>query len=101
MTKIADPKLSKEGERNFLWAKAHMGALTALEEKYAKSRPLDGVKIGVCLHLTKETSVLIDALLAAGAELKVAGANPLSTQDGIAAYIATRADVWAWRGETA
>ncbi|MDG6911169.1 MAG: adenosylhomocysteinase [Nitrososphaerota archaeon] len=99
--KVADQKLSVEGERNFLWAKAHMGALTSLEEKYAKSKPLEGVRIGVCLHVTKETSVLVDALLAAGAEVKLAAANPLSTQDDIAAYLSTRTDVWAWRGESA
>ncbi|MDG6914180.1 MAG: adenosylhomocysteinase [Nitrososphaerota archaeon] len=99
--RIADAKLSSEGERNFLWAKAHMGALTNLEEKYAKSRPLEGVRIGVCLHITKETSVLIDALLAAGAEVKLAAANPLSTQDDIAAYLSTRTEVWAWRGQSA
>ena len=100
MTKVADPKLSEAGERNFLWAKAHMGALTTLEEKYAKSRPLEGVRVGVCLHVTKETSVLIDALLEAGADVKLAGANPLSTQDDVAAYLATKADVWAWRRQT-
>jgi adenosylhomocysteinase len=100
MTKVADQKLSKDGERNFLWAKAHMGALTTLAEKYAKSRPLEGVRLGVCLHVTKETSVLIDALLGAGAEVKLAAANPLSTQDDIAAYLSTRTEVWAWRGES-
>ena len=99
--KVTDQKLSSEGERNFLWAKAHMGALTSLEEKYAKSKPLEGVRIGVCLHITKETSVLIDALLSAGAEVKLAAANPLSTQDDIAAYLSTRTEVWAWRGESA
>jgi adenosylhomocysteinase len=101
MTKVADEKLSGAGELNFLWAKAHMGALTRLREKYGKARPLEGVKVGVCLHITKETSVLIDALLATGADVKLAGANPLSTQDDIAAYLSTRTDVWAWRGQTA
>ncbi|MDG7007611.1 MAG: adenosylhomocysteinase [Nitrososphaerota archaeon] len=101
MTKVADPKLSRDGERNFLWAKAHMGALTTLAEKYAKSRPLEGVRLGVCLHVTKETSVLVDALLMAGADVKLAAANPLSTQDDIAAYLSTRTGVWAWRGESA
>ena len=99
--KVADQKLSGDGERNFLWAKAHMGALSSLAEKYAKSKPLEGVKIGVCLHVTKETSVLVDALLKAGADVKLAGANPLSTQDDIAAYLSTRTDVWAWRGQSA
>ena len=101
MTRVADPKLSRDGERNFLWAKAHMGALTTLAEKYGKSRPLEGVRLGVCLHVTKETSVLVDALLTAGADVKLAAANPLSTQDDIAAYLSTRTDVWAWRGESA
>ncbi len=101
MTKVADRSLSRAGEKNFLWAKAHMGALTTLAAKYSRSRPLEGVRLGVCLHVTKETSVLIDALLNAGADVKLAGANPLSTQDDIAAYLSTRTDVWAWRGETA
>ena len=100
MTKIADAGLAEAGEKNFLWAKAHMGALTTLAGKYSRSRPLEGVRLGVCLHVTKETSVLIDALLNAGADVKLSGANPLSTQDDIAAYLATRTAVWAWRGET-
>jgi len=101
MTKVADEKLSGDGERNFLWAKAHMGTLTKLAEKYGRSKPLEGVELGICLHVTKETSVLIDSLLLAGADVKLAGANPLSTQDDIAAYLSTRADVWAWRGQSA
>ncbi len=100
MSKIADPKLAEEGGKNFRWAKEHMNALTALVDKYAKKKPLEGVKLGVCLHVTKETSVLVDALLRAGADVKLAGANPLSTQDDIAAYLATKTDVWAWRGES-
>jgi len=100
MTKVADPTLSVSGEKNFLWAKAHMGALTTLAEKHSRSSPLEGVKLGVCLHVTKETAVLIDALLNAGAEVELSGANPLSTQDDIAAYLSTRTDVWAWRGQT-
>jgi adenosylhomocysteinase len=101
LTKVADQNLRREGERNFLWAKAHMGALTTLAQKYAKSKPLEGVRLGVCLHVTKETSVLVDALLLAGADVKLAGANPLSTQDDIAAYLSTRTEVWAWRGQSA
>ena len=100
MTKVADRKLARDGKRNFHWAKAHMGTLTTLAEKYAKSKPLEGVGLGVCLHVTKETSVLVDALLMAGADVKLAGANPLSTQDDIAAYLSERTDVWAWRGES-
>lgn len=98
--KIANPKLASEGEKNFNWARNHMVALTSLAERYAKSKPLEGTTVGVCLHVTKETSVLIDALLKAGADVKLAAANPLSTQDDVAAHLATRAEVWAWRGES-
>ena len=100
MTKVADQKLSRAGEKNFQWAKAHMGALTTLAKKYSRTKPLEGVSLGVCLHVTKETSVLIDAFLGAGAAVKLAGANPLSTQDDIAAYLSTRTEVWAWRGQS-
>ncbi len=101
MTRVADQNMAKDGERNFLWAKAHMSTLTSLADRYAKSRPLEGVRLGVCLHVTKETSVLVDSLLRAGADMKLAGANPLSTQDDVAAYLSTRTEVWAWRGQTA
>jgi len=100
MSKVADPKLADDGERNFRWAKEHMNALTSLAEKYVKKKPLEGLTLGVSLHVTKETSVLIDSLLRAGADVKLAAANPLSTQDDVAAYLATRTEVWAWRGET-
>lgn len=77
-----------------------MGALTVLAADSAKSKPLEGVRLGVCLHVTKETAVLVDSLVRAGAEVTLAAANPLSTQDDIAAYLATMADVYAWRGES-
>lgn len=101
MAKVADLGLADKGEANFVWARDHMPTLAKLKEKHAKSRPLEGVKVGVCLHITKETSVLIEALLSAGADVKLAAANPLSTQDDIAAFLATKTDVWAWRGESA
>ena len=100
MTKIADQELASDGERNFQWARAHMGALTTLAQKRSRGRPLEGVTLGVCLHVTKETSVLVDVLLNAGADVKLSGANPLSTQDDVAAYLSTRTEVWAWRGQS-
>jgi adenosylhomocysteinase len=101
MGKIADAKLAEDGKKNFLWARSHMSALTHIASKYEKSKPLEGTTVGVCLHTTKETSVLVDSLLLAGADVKLCAANPISTQDDIAAYLSTRTDVWAWRGETA
>jgi adenosylhomocysteinase len=99
--KIADSSLAEEGEKNFLWAKNHMIALNTLSEKYIKTKPFKGVTVGVCLHITKETSVLVDSLVKAGADVKLAAANPLSTQDDIAAYLSQEAEVWAWKGQTA
>lgn len=100
MSKISDSKLADAGKKNFEWAKKHMNALVKLADRHAEKKTLEGLRLGVCLHITKETSVLIDSLLRAGAELFVAAANPLSTSDDIAAYIATRAEIWAWKGET-
>lgn len=100
MSKIKDSSLAEEGKKHFEWAKRNMPALVKLSDKYEAEKPLKGLKIGVCLHITKETSVLIDSLFKAGAELFVAAANPLSTNDSVASYLATFAEVWAWRGET-
>ncbi len=101
MGKIADAKLRDEGEKNFLWAKGHMAALANLAARYSRDKPLKDKTIGVCLHVTKETSVLIDSLVLAGAEVKLAAANPLSTPDDIAAFLSNKAEVWAWRDESA
>src|SRR2546427_11881571 len=100
-SKIADPKLAGEGEKNFLWAKEHMGALTALTEKQVRKKPLEGLTVGVCLHVTKETSVLVDALLRTGADVKLAGGNPLSSQEAVAGYLGTRTDACGWPGASA
>jgi adenosylhomocysteinase len=100
MSRIFNPKLAGEGKRNFLWAKNYMGALAVVAEKYTKTRPLEALRDGVYLHVTKETSVLIDSLERAGANITLAAANPLSTQDDIAAYLATKVEVYARRGES-
>jgi len=89
------------GRLKIEWAESRMPVLMKLREEAKKTLPLKGMRIAGCLHVTKETSVLIDALLLAGADVKLAGANPLSTQDDIAAYLSTRTDVWAWRGQSA
>ena len=100
-SKIADPKLSVEGEKSFIWAYEHMPSLTRTIKKLENKKPLKGKKIAVCLHITKETSVLVIGLKRLGAEVYLAAANPLSTQDDIAAYLASQGvNVFAWRGES-
>jgi adenosylhomocysteinase len=89
-SKIADPSLAGKGELSYKWAYNHMPTLTAIIEREAPKKPLAGRRVGVCLHVTKETSVLVMGLKRLGAEVYLAAANPLSTQDDIAAYLASQ-----------
>ena len=86
--RVKDISLSLEGKRKIEWAQAHMPVLVAMGQKYEKTKPLKGVKISGCLHVTKETAVLIRTLKIAGAEISWCGCNPLSTQDDVAASLA-------------
>jgi adenosylhomocysteinase len=86
--RVKDITLSLEGKKKIEWAEAHMPVLVALGQRYEKIKPLTGVKISGCLHVTKETAVLIRTLKIAGAELSWCGCNPLSTQDDVAASLA-------------
>ncbi|MEM1994925.1 MAG: adenosylhomocysteinase [Nitrososphaerales archaeon] len=99
-SKIADPSLAKKGELSYNWAYNHMPTLTTIIEREVSKKPLFGRRVGVCLHVTKETSVLVMGLARLGAEVYLTAANPLSTQDDIAAYLASQGiNVYAWRGE--
>jgi adenosylhomocysteinase len=81
------------------WAESRMPVLMALREKYSKTKPLKGQRIAGCLHVTKETAVLVETLRAAGAEVSWSGCNPLSTQDEIAAALAKAGvSIYAWHG---
>src|SRR2546423_11013243 len=78
-----------------------MPVLRSIRERFARERPLDGVRVGACLHITAETANLVRALVAAGASVALAAANPLSTQDEIAAALGDLAEVHGRRGEDA
>src|SRR5919107_3477553 len=99
-SRIKDPTLAKEGKNRIDWAEAHMPVLVALRQKYEKTKPLEGIRVAGCLHVTKETGVLVRTLKAAGAQLSWCGCNPLSTQDDVAASIASTegVSVFAVRG---
>jgi adenosylhomocysteinase len=86
--RVKDVTLSREGKKRIDWAEAHMPVLVSLRQKFEKSKPLKGVRVTGCLHVTKETGVLVRTLKAAGAELSWCGCNPLSTQDDVAASLA-------------
>ena len=86
--RVKDIALADTGKKRIDWAESHMPVLNALRKKYESSQPLQGIKVGGCLHVTKETGVLVRTLKAAGAELSWCGCNPLSTQDDVAASLA-------------
>ncbi len=98
--KVKDPSLAPKGSLLIQWASMHMPVLNQIKERFQEEKPLADTAIGACLHVTKETGVLIQTLMAGGAEVALCGSNPLSTQDEVAAALAeTGADVYAWRGE--
>lgn len=97
--KIKDIALAEQGALKVRWAESRMPVMMALRERYAKEQPLKGMRIAGCLHVTKETAVLVKTLKAAGAQVAWSGCNPLSTQDDIAAaLVADGISVYAWHG---
>jgi len=98
--KVADLSLAEEGRLLIDWAESRMPVLTALRERYEKTKPLAGQRITGCLHVTKETAVLIRTLKAAGAQVAWSGCNPLSTNDAVAAALAEEGiGIYAWYGQ--
>ena len=99
--KVKDVGLADQGELLIEWARAHMPVLGLIHKRFEEEKPLEGVRLGACLHATKETAVLVRILEAGGAEVLLCGSNPLSTQDEVAAALATTGTkVFAWRGQT-
>jgi|TARA_B110000483_G_C18205018_1_gene547134 adenosylhomocysteinase len=99
--KVADISLADFGRREVTLAEAEMPALMTLREKYADQQPLAGAKILGCIHMTIQTAVLIETLVALGAEVRWSSCNIFSTQDHAAACIAAEGiAVYAWKGQT-
>ncbi len=97
--KVKDLSLAKQGRKKIDWAESRMPVLAMLREKYKKTKPFKGYKIAGCLHVTKETAVLVRTFIDAGAEVSWSGCNPLSTQDDVAAALAAEGvSIFAWNG---
>jgi adenosylhomocysteinase len=97
---VKDISLAKQGEERIEWARRHMPVLGLIKEEFTKKKPLKGVNVIACLHVTVETANLIDTLLAGGANVALTASNPLSTQDDVAAALAKKGvKVYAVRGE--
>src|SRR5919106_1505240 len=99
--KVADISLADWGRKEIAIAEKEMPGLMAIREKYAPGKPLAGVRVTGSLHMTIQTAVLIETLVALGAQVRWASCNIFSTQDHAAAAIAKRGiAVFAWKGES-
>jgi len=100
--KVKDLSLASKGRLQMEWALKHMPVLRQVRNRFGEERPLKGLMLGACLHVTKETGVLVETLVAGGANVALCGSNPLSTQDDVAAALAEKGvHVFAWREQTA
>ncbi len=98
---VKDLKLSRQGKLRCEWAGVEMPVLRRIKERFAKEKPLRGVRVAACLHVTTETGNLMTALKAGGAEVYLCASNPLSTQDDVAAHLVKdhKISVFAVKGE--
>jgi adenosylhomocysteinase len=98
---IKNPKLADGGRLRIEWAEQEMTVLRQIRERFAKQRPLAGLRLAACLHVTTETANLLHTLQVGGADVVVAASNPLSTQDDVAASLVTHFEipVFAIKGE--
>ena len=98
--KVRDLSLADAGRMRIEWAESRMPVLAQLREEYARTKPFEGYKITGCLHVTKETAVLVETFAACGAEVAWSGCNPLSTNDEVAAALARAGiEIYAWYGQ--
>ncbi len=98
---VKDLSLASQGKNNLELAELNMGALLEVRKRFQAEKPLQDVRIGLALHVTKETGILVRTLIAGGADVAITGCNPLSTQDDVAAALAEEGvKVWSYKGET-
>src|SRR5512141_2511170 len=98
---IKDLKQAEGGRRRIEWAEREMPVLRLIRERFAKERPLQGIRVSACLHVTSETANLMKTLHDGGADVVLTASNPLSTQDDVAASLVTHFEipVYAIKGE--
>ena len=101
MSEIRDINLAESGERKIRWVEAHMPVLCSICRDFEKTRPFEGLKVAISVHLEAKTGYLACVFKAGGAEVYATGSNVLSTQDDIAAALVERGiNVFAWHGAT-
>jgi len=98
---VKDESMAEQGIMNIEYAEQNMPALREIKKRFEKEKPLKGIRVGMALHITKETANLVKTLIAGGAEVAITGCNPLSTQDDVAAALAKDGvNVFGYKGET-
>ena len=99
--KVKDINLAPQGALLVEWAAKHMPVLAQIRKRFEKEKPLKGVRLGACLHVTTETASLMQTLKSGGARLALCASNPLSTQDDVAASLVKydKVQVFAIKGE--
>ena len=98
---VSDLGQARKGRERIEWAAGEMPVLALIRERFEKERPLEGIRIGACLHVTTETANLMETLAAGGAEVALCASNPLSTQDDVAVALCEESDIatFAIKGE--
>jgi adenosylhomocysteinase len=98
---VADLSLAAKGQTRIEWADRHMPVLASIRARFEREKPLQGIQLGLCLHVTTETANLVRTLIAGGADVALCASNPLSTQDDVAAALVELygAEVYAINGE--
>src|SRR5918995_6296874 len=98
---IADISLAEAGQKRIEWADRQMPVLAQIRERFQREKPLEGIRMACCLHVTTETANLVRTLIAGGADVALCASNPLSTQDDVAAALVKNhgAEVYAINGE--
>src|SRR6266542_1293519 len=100
MSDIRDEKLAERGRMRIDWAEFHMPVLREIRARFSKEKPLQGLVVAACLHVTTETANLMRTLRDGGATVTLAASNPLSTQDDVAAALADEGiETYAIKGE--
>ena len=101
MSLVRDISLYESGQQKINWVKAHMPVLRSIEKDFSETKPFNGLKVALSIHLEAKTAYLCTVLAAGGAEMYVTGSNPLSTQDDVAAALAHNGlNVFAWYNAT-
>ena len=98
---VKDIKLASKGKLRIEWASNNMPVLNLIKERFSKEKPLKGLRVAACLHVTTETGVLMDVLKVGGAQVRLCASNPLSTQDDVAASLVSdfQIETFAIKGE--